>query len=218
MFTGFAPVRQKDTRQPASPSRFVQPLVSTVCLPLQKRVALRCTMRVTVACVPLIAVLLVSSGARSTRGTVDPPSSLEPVVKHRVVRVSHRHQRTRGCVVRQATAGFTCSAQLEESDSTTTVTFSPSGGAVSSVSARRALVVTFGKRAGRQDKSIELALGRWSIDWPGARTVKYVDVGAGSSPVVALRTISGRCDPADRGCTLNANAISRRISVTGAQP
>jgi hypothetical protein len=162
----------------------------------------------------MIALLLVSSGAQSQRGTMEPPSSLEPVVKHRVVRVSHRHQRTRGCVARRVKAGFTCSPQLEEADSATSVTFTPSGGPVSSVSARRAIVVTFGKQQGPQDKGVELALGRWSVDWPGAPTMKYIDVGAESSPPVALRTTSGRCEPTNKGCSLKTNAVSRRITVT----
>jgi hypothetical protein len=175
-------------------------------------------MRATVSYVPMLALLLFSTDARSMRRAMDPPSSLEPVVKHRTVRVSHRHQHARGCVARRIKAGFTCSAQLEEADSATTVTFTPSGGAVSSVSVRRAVVVTFTRQDGGQAKGVELALGRWSIDWPVAGMMKYVDVRAEGSPLVALRTISGRCDPTDGGCSLNASAISRRITVAQGQP
>ena len=175
-------------------------------------------MRATLLCIPTIALLLASSGAHSMRRTIGPPSSIEPSVKKRTVRVSHRHQRIRSCVALGETAGFiTCSPRLEEADSATTVTFSPTNAAVSSVSERRAVVLLFGTHAGRQDKSVELALGSWSIDWPGARAAKYIDVGVKSSPTVALRTLSGRCVRTRSGCSVVTDTVSQRITVTEAQ-
>lgn len=175
-------------------------------------------MRAVLLCIPMIALLLASSGRQSMRQTSGPPSSIEPSVKKRTVRVSHRHQRIRSCVALGETAGFlTCSPRLEEADSATTVTFSPTKAAVSSASKRRAVVLAFGTHVGRQDQSVELALGSWSIDWPGARAVKHIDVAVESSPTVALRTLSGRCDRTRAGCSLVTGAVSQKITVTEAQ-
>lgn len=175
-------------------------------------------MRAALLCIPMIALVLFASGAQSMRRTIGPPSSLEPSVKKRSVRVSHRHQRIRSCVALGEAPGFiTCSPRLEDADSATTVTFNPTNATVSSASERRAVVLQFGTQVGRQDRSVELALGSWSIDWPGARAAKHLDISIKSAPTVALRTLSGRCDRTRTGCAVTAGTVSQRITVTETQ-
>ena len=99
-----------------------------------------------------------------------PPSSLEPSVKHRVVSVAHRHQRVKSCTD-AARAAPACRPVLEDADSATAVTLRRLGKVPNTADNPSAVVVSFETRKGRQEQSVELALGGWVVDWPGHRFV-----------------------------------------------
>jgi hypothetical protein len=109
---------------------------------------------------------------------------------------------------------LSCTSEFEDTDSATAVTFrqatlpdSTSGGA------SEAVVVDLPSHVGQQERSTELALGQWDIEWPGEGALKRMQVGADSELSVALKTTSGRCEVHHRQCRLVRGVVSRNVAV-----
>ena len=159
------------------------------------------------------ALLFVTVVAIPTSGSATrPPSSVEPAPNHKRVMVSHRHQRVAACALVRSSEAVSCSPRLEEANSATSVTFTPAGRLLSTVSAQRPLTVTFPSRVGAQELNAELAVGAWTAAWSGAPNVTRVDVPARGTVALSLRTVSGRCERTRSGCKL-VETVSRRATV-----
>lgn len=99
-------------------------------------------------------------------------------------------------------------------DSYTALSFVPLSLAASTVRPPQVVEVAFERHVGRQERVVELAPGRWDIDWPGHRTLRRLNITAQSAPTIALTTTTGRCERDGKGCRLIGDAVSRRIVVS----
>jgi hypothetical protein len=110
---------------------------------------------------------------------------------------------------------LSCTPELDDRDSATVVTFRqvalPDS---SSGSADQTVAVAFPSHVGLQERSTELALGQWDIEWPGARELQRVQIDASSEVPVALKTTSGRCEMRDDQCRVVGGEVRRRVAVT----
>lgn len=166
--------------------------------------------------VSLALALLVTPAPRFASGepAPRPPTSIEPSVTKQKVLVSHLHRRVRACTAVPAKHPTACARQLSDGAAATTVSFDPISTSVGA-SRRTRVVVTFPDSQGLQKQTVELALGEWSVNWPGCRDVSRLSITAAKniSPSVLLRTTSGRCELESNRCRLFDTAIEQRLTV-----
>ncbi len=169
----------------------------------------------------VLAVLTVApSSEPSTRHrAAQPPSSLRPDPQKRTVRISHRHERVRRCATLRVGERFQCAPILVDADTAATIAFQLVAPPSSTVkSSGQPVVVTLPSLAGPQDSAIELSLGQWLVDWQGYGIIKRLQIASASTPVVSLRTRSGRCETTGNRCRLDSDTVSRKMTIVDERP
>ncbi|HKY38406.1 MAG TPA: hypothetical protein VJN18_20830 [Polyangiaceae bacterium] len=142
-----------------------------------------------------------------------PPSSFRPKAAQQRVLISHRHRRVRACVKVSTSAQTACLPQLGEGNTATTVFLEPLRAPDGSAAHARRVTVVFKSAVGRQEQAIQLVVGQWSVDWPGASGSRRLLVTAEKLPSVRLLTTSGRCELMTTACVINETYIEQRVAI-----
>ncbi len=157
------------------------------------------------------------SDAITTSRAAHPPSSVGADTQTRTVHVSHRHERVRRCATLRFGEHFHCAPVLVDADTAATVTFqlvvTPS-----TVRKAQSVLLTLPSLAGPQESSIELSLGEWLVDWQAYGIVRSLQIGPESAPLISLRTRSGRCELSGNRCRLDADTVSRKMTIVDEHP
>jgi hypothetical protein len=126
------------------------------------------------------------------------------------VTVVHRHRAIRECAF-NASSGV-CTGPELDADTATTVRFEPVGVAKAAPKpSRRFIELSFSRQLGIQERTINLTVGDWLIDWSGAATIARLRVTTAARPSVTLVTSTGRCRVRDGRCQLEEHRVRRIV-------
>jgi hypothetical protein len=141
-----------------------------------------------------------------------PPTSITPDSGTQAVRILHRHQTVVEC--RHVALQPSCTAQLIEGDTATTIRFVRAGVVPAALHAAVSTVqFALPHQPGSQEQVATLPLGQWLVDWRGASRLEQLDVREGSPPAVMLSSVSGACVQKGDRCELVAGVRERDIRV-----
>ncbi len=161
-----------------------------------------------------VIALVCPCSARS-EAAPEPPTSLEPNKDKQKIEVSYVHRRVRACTPIPAHSPKACSAQTSDTGVATSVAFEPLSVRAGAPSPISRVLVSFSDAPGPQQQIVELSVGEWAIEWPGCPDAGRLTIAADSptTPSVALRTLSGRCELSRSGCNLVADALEQRVTI-----
>lgn len=143
-----------------------------------------------------------------------PPTSIEPPPKQQVV-ITHLHRRVRACTAVPSAKPTSCAPQPTDASAKTSVFLAPVG-VMSGISAStQRVAVTLPDKPGLQRQAVALAVGDWTVEWPGCRELGRLSVSTatGVAPRVSLRTTSGGCELADSRCELISGAREQVLTI-----
>ena len=159
-----------------------------------------------------MAALLTRGGSAAPSLLVEPPSSLEPEGKTRMVRLSHRHRRLASCEKSRQAGTSGCTPTFTDADSATSLRLLRLFQRISSVTSDNTVIIDFPSEIGRQQRSVPLRLGRWQIDWGSSVGPSLFSVSADFAPELVLETRSGECQALASGCRVTP-AVRRKVSL-----
>lgn len=144
-----------------------------------------------------------------------PPSSIEPKLPKQQVLVSHMHRRARACTPIPSKHPTACAPQLSDAATATRVFLEPIATLNGAPSHSQRVVVTFPEATGLQKQIVELAVGEWTVEWPGCREMGRLVISAARdvSPRVTLRTTSGSCELSSSTCRVAAGPTEQRLAI-----
>jgi hypothetical protein len=167
------------------------------------------------------AALLLFTGLASGRAVDaprvprnDPPSSLDPGPTGKV-KLSHENRRAVSCAAqRNKKNEITCKVERVDADSATTLVLHPIAPARIAVKDKRPNVtVSFASQVGKQEKTLELGVGDWEIEWPGHDKFPRFRIHEGDDFLIKLRTDTGKCKKQKDECVLSTRDSSRECTV-----
>jgi hypothetical protein len=155
--------------------------------------------------------------AVSGASLASPPSSLRPAARTAVVRLSHRHRAVRECF--RLHAARSCLSNIAEADTATVVELERTSVTAAMLEPdTRSVRVVFPHHAGPQEQALDLPLGEWVVDWPGADKIERLHVDARSKPRIVLLTVSGACRLRENRCELVPGQLRHVVVSDASQP
>ena len=161
--------------------------------------------------------VLIAPWPRSAHGlpSAQPPTSLEPRTTRQKVEVSYLHRAVRACTPMPIESPRACAVQMSDVGAATSLAFEPVSVRAGAPTPNRRIVVRFSDAPGLQKRQVELAVGEWAIESPTCPVASRLTIRSATTvaPIVALRTISGRCELSRKGCSLVAEAFEERVTI-----
>ncbi|HVJ21396.1 MAG TPA: hypothetical protein VM686_38560 [Polyangiaceae bacterium] len=159
----------------------------------------------------LAAFIASPSGGAAEVEQVRPPSSLRPPAAAVTVHVVHRHQQVKSCKDRGERR---CVPVMEDASGAATIRLQLVSPPNTVNASSTTTIVDLPDAIGLQEGSAELGSGQWSVAWVGHSVSGRLALTSGSSPLIALETVSGRCSLRNHRCVLDDRARLRSMGVS----